>query len=255
MSKNQFMTSYRNEKLIEGSPDNSPDNSPETELTAVPPAIKYIIYCHGEIVNETIIIPYLENRRAFTLEYLVDDFNILSSNPYNMINICNSDYIPRTILKSGFNAYNMNLTGGVAIGVDLGIYVCRELNNPTIISNFTENGIATGVTYATTLPLTIAFITFHHRQTYSHHPLRIIMHTCRVAQDVPTPIQSMTLHFVDDDLSSNLNNMNIQDNNEMDTSGGKKKSKTSRIKKNKKTKKTKKNKKIKKTKNNKKLRK
>jgi hypothetical protein len=187
----------------------------------------------------------------------VEDFNILSGDQHNMIKICNSNYIPKTIVSSGNRLYDMNLIGGDRLGiyggVDLGIYVCTALNDATFnISNFTQNGNRDGTIYATTLQETINYITTYHNLHFPAHPLRIILHTCRVAQNVPPPIQEMTHHTVDYDLSNYFGTMNIKDNNENYTSGGKKKSKTSRIKK---TNKTKKNKKRKKTKNNKKLRK
>jgi hypothetical protein len=245
---------YRNREEIPKSQENSPDNSPDNEtVPTVPVTIKYIIYCHGEITTHQIVIPHLIDNRSITLETLIDDFNILTGDQYNMINICNENYLARTINRSGDTVYNMNLTGGDPIGVDLGIYLCTGLNdNPDNVCNFTQVGNAAGIIYAITLSEMIEYIARYHLQEYRNHPLRIILHTCRVAQNVPRPIQAMTQHTVDDDLSSYLDNMNIKDNNEMDTSGGKKKSKTSRIKK---TNKIKKNKKRKKTKNNKKLRK
>jgi len=242
---------YRNKEEIPGSPDISPDNSPETEtVLSVPSVIKYIVYCHGEMVNQQFVVPHLVDRTSLVIESLVEDFNILSGDQYNMIEICKSDYIPKTIVSSGNRVYDMNLIGGAPLGiyggVDLGIYVCTELNNATFnISNFTQEGNRDGTIYATTLQETIKYITSYHNLHFRAHPLRIILHTCRVAQNVPTPVQAMTQHTADDDLSNYFDTMNIKDN-EMDTSGGKKKSKTSRIKK---------TKKIKKTKNNKKLRK
>jgi hypothetical protein len=245
---------YRNTEEIPRSQENSPDNSPDNEtVPTVPGTIKYIIYCHGELTTHQIVIPHLIDNRAITLETLIDDFNVLIGDQYNMINICNENYLPRTINKSGDTVYDMNLIGGVPIGVDLGIYLCTELNDePYNVCNFTQVGNEAGIIFTKKLSEIIEYIARHHLLYYNEHPLRIILHTCRVAQNVPRNQQVMTEHTVNDDLSSYLDNMNINDNNEMDTSGGKKKSKTSRIKK---TNKTKKNKKRKKTKNNKKLRK